>query len=148
MRRESATKPVQNGKQKFVKASVFARLKAFLLDIFLLAIPPLYILTYLVLDGKEDFQKSQIVIAVFWLLYGVVTSLFFAFKAQTPGYKAQNLYAVQTDGKTASFWRYLLRYALFVLLFTFGGSLLAFFRKDRRNAHDILSKTVVLERIC
>ncbi len=131
-------------KQKGIPAPVVSRVKAFVVDMFLIAAPLLYLVTYVFLNGKEDFQGSQIAISGVWLVFGLVLTAFFAVKAQSPGYKSQGIYAITLAGKKATALTYFARYLLFVLLFIFGGSLVACFRKDKRALHDILTGTTVV----
>lgn len=130
-------------KQKAVIAPIFSRIKAFIIDIFLISMPLLYFTTYAVLGSKENFQKSQIAILLVWLVYGIITSLFFSLKAQTPGYKSQQIYLIDIKtGKKISFFRAFLRYLIFIFGATFlFGILMCFFRKDRLNLHDILTNS-------
>lgn len=130
-------------KQKAKISSVFSRFKAFVIDMFIILMPILYIVTYLIMDGKDDFKGSQFAIFVCNALFGVICALFFTFKAQTPGYKAQQIYLINLQtGKRLSFIHAILRYICFVLSgFSIVGLLLCFFRKDRLNLHDILTKS-------
>lgn len=135
--------------QKGVIAPVSSRIKAFILDIFLLAMPLLYIATYVIMGTKEKFQESQVTIFVIWLIYGAITSLFFAIKAQTPGYKSQQIYLINLQtGKKADFFIIFLRYFIFIVGTTFiVGIFLCLFRKDRLNLHDLLTQTApVIEK--
>lgn len=134
-------------KTKVRQASVISRIKAFIINMFLIAAPLLYITTYVLLDGKNDFQQNQLAIFGVWAVYGLIESVFFSASAASPGYKAQGIYAVSENGKKAEFHQYLLRYICFVMLFIFGGSLLALFRKDGRNLHDIIAKIIVVEKV-
>lgn len=133
-------------KQKVVFAPVISRIKAFIIDLFLISIPLLYFTTYVVLGGKSEFQGDQLAIFIVWLCFGLIQSTFFAKSAASPGYKSQGIYAVNSDGKKAGFFVYFLRYILFVVGFLFGGSFLCFFRKDRRNLHDLLLNIVVVAK--
>ncbi|CZE46191.1 RDD family protein [Campylobacter geochelonis] len=131
-------------KQKASISPVFLRVKAFVLDMFLIAIPLLYFTTYVVLDGKDNFQHNQLAIFAVWLVYGLITSLFFTFKAQTPGYKAQEIYLIDLKtGKKITFIKAVLRYVIFVF---FGpvGIVFCLFRKDRLNLHDILTQSAAV----
>ena len=128
-------------KQKAFPAPIVNRVKAFIVDLFIISIPLLYITTYVILDGKDDFQHNQTAIFGVWAVFGLIQTAFFARGAQSPGYRSQNLYVVGADGKKADFFTYLLRYILFVAGFIFGGSFLCFFRPDKRNLHDVLTKT-------
>ncbi|WP_169753145.1 RDD family protein [Campylobacter mucosalis] len=137
-------------KQKATIAPIFMRFKAFVIDMFIILMPILYIMTYVVLDGKDDFKSSQIAIFICNALFGVIVSLFFAFKAQTPGYKAQEIYLINLKtGRKISFFHALCRYICFILAgFSVVGLVLCFFRKDRLNFHDIITNTsAVIKKI-
>ncbi len=136
-------------KRKGFTAPVFLRVKAFIIDIFLLAMPLLYFTTYVNLGTKEEFQNNQPAITAVWIIYGIITSIFFHLKAQTPGYKAFEIYLIDlTDGKKVSFTKAFIRYLIFIVAATtIIGILLCFFRKDKLNLHDILTKTApIIER--
>lgn len=124
-------------------APIFLRFKAFVIDIFLIAVPLLYITTYLILNGKDDFQKNQIAIAAIWLIYAVITSLFYAKSAQTPGYRSQQIYLINLKtGKKVTFFQAFIRFLCFLLAgFCVAGLCFCFFRKDRLNLHDLLTKS-------
>lgn len=74
-------------KKQLLAMKVNERVKAFITDMFMINMPLLYLTTYVFLDGKEAFTHNQTVIFVCTLGYGIITSLFFAFSSQTPGYR-------------------------------------------------------------
>lgn len=131
-------------KQKAKPAPLILRFKAFIIDMFLIAAPLLYFTAYVILEGKDDFQQSQLAIFALWAVFGLIQSMFFAHSASSPGYKAQGIYAIDISGKKAAFHQYILRYICFVMLFVVGGTIIAFFRKDKRALHDIISRTIVV----
>lgn len=129
-------------------APLLSRFKAFVVDLFIILMPILYITTYLILDGKEDFQQNQIAIFLCSLLFGVILSIFFAKTAQSPGYKAYDLWLVDDiTKKNPNFLKLILRYIIFLFSCAFlFGIILAFLRKDRKTLHDLLTKTSVLTK--
>lgn len=124
-------------------APIFFRIKAFIVDMFFIAMPLLYITTYLVLGSKEAFQENQFAIAIVWAIYGFITSIFIAKSAQTPGYKFAQIYLIDLKtGRKISFFKAFLRFVCFILAgFSIVGLLLCFFRKDKLNLHDLLTQT-------
>ena len=48
-------------KVKYIYAPYTYRIKAFITDMFMIYAPILYVIAYLVMDGKEDFQAYLIV---------------------------------------------------------------------------------------
>ncbi|MDL0089298.1 RDD family protein [Campylobacter gastrosuis] len=133
-------------KQRVNIAPITARIKAFIVDMFMILMPILYIATYVVLDGKDDFKGSQIAIFICNALFGVFLSIFFSLKAQTPGYKSQQIYLISLKtGRKISFFHAIFRYICFVLAgFSLVGLLLCFFRKDRLNFHDIITNSAAV----
>lgn len=128
-------------------ADVPKRLKAFLVDIFMINIPILYIVTYLILDGKESFQENQIAIFVCTVIFGLILSLFLSRSTQTPGYKAYDIKLVdsRTGGKIG-FFRCFCRFLCFVVAgCTFVGLFACFFRQDGKGIHDILAHSIVID---
>jgi len=119
------------------------RLKALIVDIFIVAMPLLYGATYLILGGKEEFQNNPYAIFGVWAVYGAITVFLQAKFAQTPGLKSQNAYLIDTTcGKKAKFPKLVLRFLLF---WCFGWLfLICLFRKDGLNIHDLLTKTAVV----
>ncbi|WP_169975700.1 MULTISPECIES: RDD family protein [unclassified Campylobacter] len=135
-------------KQKAVIASIPSRIKAFITDVFFILIPILYITTYAVLDGKNEFQNNQLAIFITNFLFGVIICLFQSIKAQTPGYKSQDIYLVNLkNGQKLGFFHALLRYICFVLAgFSLVGICLCFFRKDKLNLHDLLTNSAAVSK--
>lgn len=133
-------------KQKASIAPITARIKAFIVDMFMILMPILYITTYVVLDGKDDFKGSQIAIFICNALFGVFLSIFFSLKAQSPGYKSQQIFLISLKtGRKIGFFHAIFRYICFVLAgFSLVGLLLCFFRKDRLNFHDIATNSAAV----
>ncbi|MBR8464185.1 RDD family protein [Campylobacter sp. faydin G-24] len=135
-------------RQKAVIAPIYSRFKAFIIDMFVIFMPILYIVTYVVLGSKEEFQHNQGAILICNVLFGLILSLFFTLLAQSPGYKAQKIYLVNLKtGRKVGFFMAVLRYICFVLAgFSTIGIVLCFFRKDKLNLHDILTQTAAVSR--
>ncbi len=144
-----------NKKSKKIKTSssvpfapIPQKIKAFLTDMFMIMMPIAYIVTYIIMNGKEDMQNSLIARSSLGILFGIVMIIFWIAKGQSPGYKAYDLHLV--DAKTMkkpSLFKAFLRYILFIISSTIIiGELMAFFRKDKRTLHDLLSGTFVIQK--
>ena len=125
------------------------KIKKIIIKYFMLLMPILYTVFYLVFGSREGFAEHML---TGWLLvlipYGIVTSLFFALKGQTPGYKAYDivLYNIKTFQK-ASLPTILWRYLLFILTcMTLVGLLLPLFRKDTLGVYDLLSHSAPYQK--
>jgi len=136
----------QNAKSTLKYAKTTDRIKAFITDMFMIYVPILYIITYLVMGGKEAFQASNIAPFVGVLLYGTVYSFFLYKTGQTPGKKAYQIKVVDAKThKNISFVQAFLRFISFLFSATILlGLLVVFYRKDKKSLHDILANTIVI----
>ena len=127
-------------------ATIPDRIKAFITDMFMIYVPILYIITYVVLGGKDEFQASDIAPFVGVLLYGIIYVVFLYKSGQTPGKRAYTMRVV--DAKThekISLNQAILRFIGFLLSATILiGLIFPFYRKDKRSLHDLIANTVVL----
>ena len=130
-------------------ASVRLKIKAFLTDAFMLVMPIMYVVFYLIMDGREGFGQEKVLGWIYILIPLIIAqTLFMYFSGQTPGYRAYNITLIdeQTQEKP-SFFIILFRNTSAVLsLFTLLGWALMFFRKDNKTLHDLLSATAVVNK--
>jgi uncharacterized RDD family membrane protein YckC len=134
----------QKNRIKVVYANYPQKIKAFITDMFMIYAPILYIIAYLFMGGKEEFQASQfaplIGVSLYALIYAILISKF----GQTPGKKAYSLKIVDdTTYEKISFFRALLRFVAFLFSATILiGLIFPFYRKDKKALHDIICSTV------
>jgi len=132
---------------KYDYASAGAKVKAFLTDAFMLVMPIMYIVFYLIMGGRESFAEQKALGWIYILIPLVIVQTLFMFKTgQTPGYRAYTLTVInESTGKKPSLFITLFRNLSAILsLFTFFGWLMMFFRKDHKTLHDLLSGTAVI----
>jgi len=149
---KSADKPEKEEKKKKKKAyghyaTVGQKIKAFLTDSFMLVMPIMYIVFYLIMGGREGFAAHKALGWLYILLPLVIVQTAFMFKTgQTPGYRAYDLILIdESSGKKPSLFITLFRNLAAILsLFTFFGWIMMFFRKDHKTLHDLLSGTAVI----
>ncbi len=128
-------------------APISAKIKAFITDSFMLLMPIMYIVTYLVMGSLQEFQKNM---AAGWLYIlipnFIVVFLFFWKSQQTPGCRAYEIELVdsRTGGKPHPLAIVLRYYFELLSIVTIFGLLIAFFRKDRKGLHDLLSGTMLV----
>ncbi len=139
-------KKLKEQQTKVYYAKYTDRIKALITDMFMIYAPILYIITYVFLDGKDEFQSSQIAPLIGVTLYGLIYAILLSKLAQTPGKKAYIIKVV--DSKTyekisflRAFWRFI---AFLITATTLLGLFLPFYRKDKKALHDILASTVVI----
>jgi uncharacterized RDD family membrane protein YckC len=131
---------------KLICAPIITRIKAFVTDMFMLMMPIMYVATYIILSGKDEFQGSEIARWLTMFLYGLIVILFWTKKGQTPGYKAYSIKVIDSLTKeNISFLRATFRYILFIVsAVSIFGAILPFFRKDRKTFQDLMTNTCVI----
>ena len=129
-----------------ISAPIPQRIKAFVVDMFMIMMPIMYVTTYLILEGKDDFQGSNEARWITASVYGLIIIFFWVVKAQTPGFKAYSLKLVdETTLKNISLGKAIFRYFIFLVsATTILLAFIPFFRKDKKTIQDILSKTIVI----
>ncbi len=139
--------PLKSDMPTVLYASYVARIKAFITDMFMIYAPILYLIAYGVMNGKDDFQSSQMAPLVAVILYGFIYAILLWKFAQTPGKKAYALKVVDfKTHKKLSFLRAFFRFVAFLFAAsTLLGLLIPLYRKDKRALHDFLSGTIVVE---
>jgi len=132
---------------KIKYAKITDKIKAFITDMFMIYAPILYIITYVVMGGKDEFQESQIAPLIGVSLYALIYAVLLSKSGQTPGKKAYTIKVVDEIKQTnISFVRALCRFIIFLLGATvLVGLIVPFYRKDNKGLHDILCKTVEIE---
>jgi len=131
----------------FTIAPPVNRVKAFITDTFMLLMPLMYIVFYLIMGSREEFAEHMlagwiyIFVPHFFLIIG-----FWFFKSQTPGYKAYSIKLVDKNLKRPSILQLVVRYFAFVLsTFLVAGLFLAIARKDKKTLHDLISGTMLIQ---
>lgn len=116
------------------------RLKAFVIDSFMLLMPILYIVFYLIYGSREGFAAHMV---QGWLLilipYGIITLIFLKRSGQTPGYKAYDLQLIDLKSQhSASISQLCIRYGLMLLTtMTIIGLFVPLMRKDKLSLYDL-----------
>ena len=150
MRFRDVKKKRQHKKEKtptIIYASYPDKIKALITDLFMIYAPILYLIAYVVMDGKEDFLSSQIAPLMGVLLYGIIYALFISKLGETPGKKAYEIKVVDAKTlKNISFFRAFCRFIAFLFSATILiGLALPLYRKDKKALHDILCKTLEIK---
>jgi len=146
---EEVPKKVKPASTKGDYASVGLKIKAFLTDAFMLLMPIMYVVFYLVMDGREGFAENKM-LGWFYILLPlvIVQTIFMYFTGQTPGYRAYNITLIDENSKEKpSLFVIIFRNLAAILsFFTLLGWALMFFRKDNKTLHDLLSATAVVNK--
>ena len=146
---EEVPKKVKSSPTNVEYASVGLKIKAFLTDAFMLLMPIMYVVFYLVMDGREGFAEDKM-LGWFYILLPlvIVQTIFMYFTGQTPGYRAYNITLIDENSKEKpSLFIIIFRNLAAILsFFTLLGWALMFFRKDNKTLHDLLSATAVVNK--
>ena len=146
---------IQQNKNESIKkspksdlASLSSRFKAFITDSFLITMPILYIVIYLVMgSGKEFEQNMALGWSIILVVHALIILIFWLKNGQTPGLKAYELKLV--DSKTLSrvsvlqvTIRYLTTlFSIISIFFIFT----PFINRDKKTLQDIFSNTIIIE---
>ena len=130
-------------------ASAGMKIKAFLTDAFMLLMPIMYVVFYLIMEGREGFAEHKL-LGWFYILIPlvIVQTIFMVKTGQTPGYRAYNITLIDehTKEKPSLFIILFRNLAAVLSFFTILGWMLMFFRKDNKTLHDLLSATAVINK--
>jgi uncharacterized RDD family membrane protein YckC len=141
------TKKIKQSVNIEVSTDFATRVKAFITDMFMIMMPIMYITTYIILDGKDAFQQSEIARWSGMFLYGIISIAFWVKAGQTPGKRAYDIIIVDVQTKQKiGFAKAILRYFAFLFsAVSMIGLIVPLFRKDKKSLHDLLSGTMVID---
>jgi uncharacterized RDD family membrane protein YckC len=129
-------------------ATNFQKTKSAITDSFMLLMPIVYIVVYLVMGGREGFEEHKLEGWIYILVPFIIVQSIFMLKGngQTPGYRNYNLKVIDIHTfKTPSLFSIVFRNIAMVLsIATIFGWLMMFFRKDKKGLHDLLSNTAII----
>lgn len=131
----------------YVISPIVNRVKAFITDTFMLLMPLLYIVFYMIMGSREKFAENMLLgwLYTFGPHFLIIISFWF-FKSQTPGYKAYDIKLVNKNLKKPSLFQLIVRYFAFALsTVLIAGLFFAFLRKDKKTLHDLISGTIPIQ---
>ena len=147
--KKSKSKKGKNRKEDIAdnSASLWARLKAFITDSFMLVMPLMYIVFYLVFGGREGFAEHKFTGWLYIILPLVMIQIIFMIKSgDTPGLRAYRLKVVDVHTRErASNAKIVYRQLLSILSLVLFGWISMFFRKDHRVMHELISGTTIIQ---
>ena len=121
---------------------LFAQIKAFITDLFMIYVPILYIMTYLVLGSAEKFRESQSGIFVCVFIYAIISSTLFSSKMQTPGYRYSRIILINLQNQPIGFFRAFFRFFVWIIGMTLViGWLFPFFHPQKITFQDFVCQT-------
>ncbi len=144
--RETKINKIQKPRIPFATLGIKA--KAFLTDVFMLLMPILYFIIYIIFDGLEDVATHRLEAWGYAIIPFLLILSIFMLKdeGRTPGARSQGLKVIESHAlDKPSLFSILFRnltlvFSMFIPIFWF----IPFFRKDKRMLHDLLSATCVM----
>ena len=134
----------QNELNLISKASYF---KVLLTDSFMLLMPIMYIVFYLVFGGREGFAEHKALGWIYILVpLTIVEVLFLYFKGQTPGMRAYNIILISTkdDEKKPSLIQIITRQIFAKISFLLFLWVIILFMKQVRTPQDFIAHTALV----
>ncbi len=122
------------------------RAKAFITDSFMLLMPIMYIVFYLVMGGREGFAANKLLGWIYILVPLIFVQIaFIAKSSQTPGMRAYNIKVADSRTlKEPSFGQIVIRQIIAPFSRLLFGWILMYLRRDHRQPHELLSYTTLL----
>jgi len=145
--KQGKTPPKKLNIPSFIIAPLVYRVKAFITDTFMLLMPLMYVVFYLIMGSREEFAEHMIAgwMYIFVPHFFIIVGFWFV-KGQTPGYKAYSIKLVDQNLQRPNLFKLLVRYFAFIpsamLVF---GLFLAITRKDKKTLHDLISGTMLIQ---
>lgn len=131
-------------------ATLANRFKAFITDLFMLLMPIMYFVFYIVMGSREEFSQDKIHGWLYIIIPNMIIVVIFWFtKMQTPGMKAYEIEIVDSkSGKRPMILWLINRYLLtfFVILIPLLW-LFPFLNKRRKTLQDYLSGTCIKTKL-
>ena len=139
-------KEQKNSKPSYNFARRLDIIKAFITDSFMLLMPIMYIVFYLVFGGREGFGAHKLMGWIYILVpLAIVEIIFLVKSAQTPGMRAYNLKLIfLPTGQKPPTSTIILRQILSKFTFLLFAWVVLLFRKDGRNLHDLIVGTALV----
>jgi len=137
---------VQKEDTSLCNAPLTTRAKAFITDTFMVLMPLMYLVSYVVIGSLQEFSDNKLLGWLYIIIpHFVIVISFWHFKAQTPGLKAYELSLVDsTTGEKPSFYSLINRYIFTTLGFIIFPLLLTpYLNKKKKTIQDLLSGTCI-----
>jgi uncharacterized RDD family membrane protein YckC len=130
----------------FCDSTLINRMKAFITDTFMIMMPLMYLISYIIIGSLEEFSQNKMLGWLYILIpHFIITVSFWYFKAQTPGLKAYELSIIDSNtGEKASLMALINRYifttfAMVLILPLF----VPYLTKNKKTIQDIVSNTCI-----
>ena len=139
---------VRKKEKKIAFAPNSLKAKAFLTDVFMLFMPLIYFVIYVIMHGLESASHEKLLTWSYALVPYLLILTFFMFKdeGRTPGARSQGLKVIDLEtgvkpSLAVLLFRNLSSILTYIIVFSW---FIPLFRKDKRTLHAWLSKTAII----
>jgi len=130
----------------FCDAPLMPRIKAFITDMFMLLMPIMYLVFYVVMGSREEFASDKIHGWLYIIIPNMIAVIaFWYYKSQTPGMKAYEISIIdnKTGKKPMVVFLFIRYFATFIGILTPILWLVPYFNKKKKTFQDYLSGTCI-----
>ncbi len=129
-----------------VCASVLNRFKSYVVDTFMITMPIMYFVIYLVIGSLQEFSSAKMLgWGIILALHSVALLAFWMIKKESPGMRAYELTLINDNpDKSINFLQLVIRYVITLISSITLLCLVPLFRKDNRALQDMLSGTSII----
>jgi uncharacterized RDD family membrane protein YckC len=129
-----------------VCASVLNRFKSYVVDTFMITMPIMYFVIYLVIGSLQEFSAVKLYgWGIIFALHALAILAFWLIKQESPGMRAYELKLINNNPeKSINIVQYLIRYIVTVISSVTLLCLVPLFRKDNQALQDMLSGTSII----
>jgi uncharacterized RDD family membrane protein YckC len=129
-----------------VCASVLNRFKSYIVDTFMITMPIMYFVIYLVIGSLQEFSAVKLYgWGIILALHSFAILAFWIIKKESPGMRAYELKLINDNpNKSINIFQYLIRYIITLISSITLLCLVPLFRKDNRALQDMISGTSII----
>jgi len=133
-------------KLNFCNATLVSRFKAFVTDAFMILMPLMYLVFYVILGSGDEFSHNKILGWTYiFIPHFIIMLSFWYIKGQSPGLKAYELSIVNSNtGLRPTLISLIIRYLIttisLIFIFPF---FIVFLHPNKKTLHDIISNTCI-----
>jgi len=140
------TKKEPSTNNTIVCASVLDRFKSYVVDTFMITMPIMYFVIYLVIGSLQEFSAQKAYgWGIIFALHATALLAFWIIKKESPGMRAYELKLINNNtDKPISFLQLIIRYVVTVISSVTLLCLVPLFRKDTKALQDMISGTSIV----
>ncbi|MEA1915297.1 MAG: RDD family protein [Campylobacterota bacterium] len=142
----SPQKKTQLKEEGVICAPPLSRMKAYIVDSFMVTMPVMYIVIYLIIGDLVTFSEQKLYgWSIILGFHSAIIIWFWIAKKESPGMRAYELKLIHNNPeKHINLMQLIARYIITIISSVTFFSLLPFFRKDKKAFQDLLTNTSII----